>query len=63
MSCLFLTESSHDIVESSHYTLRDRSHKRNKEINLNSGALMAPKKTDKAKKRTADARAKPILRR
>jgi len=29
-----------------------------KEITFNLGAVMAPKKTDNAKKRTADARAK-----
>ena len=57
-SCLFLTESSHDIVESSRYIPRDRLHMRITEIDLNSGAVMAPKKTDNAKMRTADARAK-----
>ena len=40
------------------YIPRDRSHMRTTKIELNSGAVMAPKKTDHAKKRTADARAK-----
>ena len=35
-------ESSHSIVESSRYNLRDRSYMRTREINLNSGAVMAP---------------------
>jgi len=52
--CLFLTESSHDIVESSRYITRDRSHMHTREIDLNSSALMAPKMNDNAKKRTAD---------
>jgi len=38
---LFLTESSHDIVESSHYIPRDRSHMRTTGIEVNSGAVMA----------------------
>ena len=42
ISCLFLMESSHSIVESSRYNLRDRSYMRTREINLNSGAVMAP---------------------
>ena len=33
------------------YIPRDRSHMRTTEIELNSGAVMAPKKTDHAKKR------------
>ena len=57
-SCLFLTESSHDIVESSRYIPCDRSHQRTTEIELNSPAVMALKKTDNAEKRTTDARAK-----
>ena len=56
ISCLFLKESSHDIVESSRYIPRDPSCALQKY--LNSGAIMVPKKTDSAKKRTADARAK-----
>ena len=44
MLCLYLTELSHDIVESSRYTLRDRSHMRTTEIKLNSGAIMTKKK-------------------
>ena len=42
-SGLFLTESSHDIVESSRYIPRDRLHMRITEIDLNSGAVMAKK--------------------
>jgi len=44
---MFMTESSHEIVESSRYILYDRSHMRTREIDLNSRAVMAPKKTDK----------------
>ena len=40
------------------YIPRDRSHMRTTEIELNSGAVMAPKKTDNAKSCIADARAK-----
>jgi len=36
-----LTESSHDIVKSSLYIPRDRSHKRTIEIELNSGTIVA----------------------
>ena len=43
MSCLFLTESSHDIVESSRYIPHDYSHMRTTEIDLNTGAIMAKK--------------------
>ena len=39
-------ESSHDIVESSRYIPRDRSHMRTTEIELNSGAIMAKKLTN-----------------
>ena len=49
ISCLILTESSHDIVESSHYILHDCSHMLTTEIELNLGAVMAPRKTDNAK--------------
>jgi len=41
-------------VESSRHILRDSSHMRTTEIYL----IRTPKKTDNAKKRTADARAK-----
>ena len=57
-SCLLLKESSHDSVESSRYIPCDRSHMPTTEIELNSAAVMALKKTDNAEKRTADARAK-----
>jgi len=40
-SCLFFTESSHDIVLSTRYIPRDRSHMHNTDIELNSGAVMA----------------------
>ena len=43
-----LTESSHDIVESSRYIPRDHLHMRTIEIDFNSAAVMAPKKTDNA---------------
>ena len=49
ISCLFLTESSHDNVESSRYVLCDRSHMLTIEINLNFGRRYGPKKTDNAK--------------
>ena len=45
-------------MESSRYIPRDHLHMRTTEIDFNSAAVMAPKKTDNAKKRTADARAK-----
>ena len=45
ISCLFLKESSHDIVESSRYIPRDR----NTEIELNSGAVIAPKRLTRLK--------------
>ena len=51
-------ESSHDIVESSRYIPRDSSHMCTTEIELKLDTVMAPKKTDNAKERTADARAK-----
>ena len=51
-------ESSHDIVESSRYIQRDHSHLGTTEINLNFGRRYGSKKTDNAKKRTADAQAK-----
>ena len=57
MACLFFTESSHDIVESSRYIPRDRSHMRTTEI-FEFGRHYGSKKTDSAKKRTADAREK-----
>ena len=38
---MYLTESSHDIVKSSLYIPRDRSHKRTIEIELNSGTIVA----------------------
>ena len=44
ISCLFLTESSHDIVESSRYIPRDISHMRTTEISLNSASIMALKR-------------------
>ena len=44
--------------ESSRYIPRDRSHMRTKEIELKSCTVMAPKRTDKVKERTADPRAK-----
>ena len=47
-------EFSHDIVESSRYIPRDRSHMRTSEMDLNSGAFMTPKK------RTTDAQAKRV---
>ena len=43
ISCSFLTESSHDIVEYSRYIPCDCSHMRTAEIDLNSGAVMASK--------------------
>ena len=54
-SCLFLAESSHDIVELLRYIPHDCSHMRTTEIDLNSGVVMAKKKTGNAKKHTADA--------
>ena len=53
----FLNGIAHDILESSHYISHECLHMRTTEINLNSGATMAPKKTDNAKKSTADAQA------
>ena len=44
MSCLLLTESSHDMLESSRYIPRDRSHMRTKEINMNFGRRYGSKK-------------------
>jgi len=49
-----LTESSLDIVESSRFIPRDRSHMHTTEMELNLCAVMAPKKTNNAKKCTAD---------
>ena len=46
------------MLESSRYIPRDRSHMCTTEIELKLDAVMAPKKTDNAKERTADARAK-----
>ena len=40
------------------YIPHDRSHMRTTEIELNLGAIIAPKKTNCTKKCTADARAK-----
>jgi len=51
ISCLFLTESLHDIVESSHYIPHDRLHMRTREIKLNLCAVIAPKETDNANAR------------
>jgi len=44
ISCLFLTELSHDTVESSLYIPRDHSHMRTTEIELNLCAAMAKKR-------------------
>ena len=44
MSCLLLTESSHDMLESSRYIPRDRSQMHTAELDLNLGSVMAPKR-------------------
>jgi len=59
-SIMFIfTESSHDIVGSSRYIPRYRSHMHTTEIDFNSSAIMTKKTTtDNTKMRTADAQAK-----
>jgi len=49
---------SHDILESLRYIPHGGMHMCTTEIKLNLGSVMAPKKTDNPKKRTADAGAK-----
>ena len=48
ISCIFLMESSYDIVESSRYILRDCSHMSTTEIDLYSSIVMAKKNTLKS---------------